>query len=157
MYRKTINSHNPSNSFTSSLDLTRRIAIRRRLIESKRAEQSQESNIQNISQTIRNTVSSISRPINNDENNSLISNTNINHNNTYISQSPLNIKKKGKRKRSLYLSNQTELNQIEEEKPKEENITTEIKDTVKCYICFDIITKPKMCQYCHRIACEKCL
>ena len=157
MYRKTINSHNPSNSFTSSLDLTRRIAIRRRLIESKRVEQSQESNIQNISQTIRNTVSSISRPINNDENNSLISNTNINHNNTYISQSPLNIKKKGKRKRSLYLSNQTELNQIEEEKPKEENITTEIKDTVKCYICFDIITKPKMCQYCHRIACEKCL
>jgi len=157
MYRKTINSHNPSNSFTSSLDLTRRIAIRRRLIESKRAEQSQESNIQNISQTIRNTVSSISRPINNDENNSLISNTNINHNNTYISQSPLNIKKKGKRKRSLYLSNQSELNKIEEEKPKEENITTEIKDTVKCYICFDKITKPKMCPHCHRIACEKCL
>ena len=40
---------------------------------------------------------------------------------------------------------------------KEENIGSEIKDTVKCYICFDKITKPKMCPHCHRIACEKCL
>ena len=54
------------------------------------------------------------------------------------------------------------LKEIEEEKKKEEmheeeNIGTEIKDTVKCYICFDKITKPKMCPHCHRIACEKCL
>ena len=157
MYRKTINYHTPSNSFSSSLDLSRRIAIRRRLIESKRSGQSQEPIIQNLSQTIRNTVSNISRPINNDENNSLISNTNNNNNSSFISESTLNIKKTRRRKRSLYLSNKTELNKIEEEKPKEENITTEIKDTVKCYICFDTITKPKMCQYCHRIACEKCL
>ena len=40
---------------------------------------------------------------------------------------------------------------------KEENIGSEIKDTVKCYICFNKITKPKMCPHCHRIACEKCL
>ena len=47
---------------------------------------------------------------------------------------------------------------IKEEKSKDkENIGSEIKDTVKCYICFDKITKPKMCPYCHRIACEKCL
>jgi len=157
MYRKTINYHTPSNSFSSSLDLSRRIAIRRRLIENKRNDHSQEQNFPNLSQNIRNTVSNISRPINNDENNSLISNTNNNNNSSFISESPLNIKKTGRRKRSLYLSNKTELNQIEEEKPKEENITTEIKDTVKCYICFDTITKPKMCQYCHRIACEKCL
>ena len=39
----------------------------------------------------------------------------------------------------------------------EENIGSEIKDTVKCYICLDKITKPKMCPHCHRIACEKCL
>ena len=50
----------------------------------------------------------------------------------------------------------------EEEKKKEEisaeeNIGLEIKDTVKCYICFEKITKPKMCPRCHRIACEKCL
>ena len=40
---------------------------------------------------------------------------------------------------------------------KEENLGSEIKDTVKCYICFEKITKPKMCPHCHRIACEKCL
>ena len=44
-----------------------------------------------------------------------------------------------------------------EEETKEENINSEIKDTVKCYICFDKITKPKMCPHCHRIACDKCL
>ena len=54
--------------------------------------------------------------------------------------------------------------EIEEEQKKEEsnkieeeNIGSEIKDTVKCYICLDKITKPKMCPHCHRIACEKCL
>ena len=47
---------------------------------------------------------------------------------------------------------------IKEEKDKEkENLGSEIKDIVKCYICFDKINKPKMCPYCHRIACEKCL
>ena len=98
MYRKTINYHTPSNSFSSSLDLSRRIAIRRRLIENKRTGQSQESSIQNLSQTLRNTVSNVSNPINNDENNSLISNTNNNNNSSYISESPLNIKKTGRRK-----------------------------------------------------------
>ena len=59
--------------------------------------------------------------------------------------------------------NSIKLNEIEEEEKKkeeictEENIGSEIKDTVKCYICFDKITKPKMCPHCHRIACEKCL
>ena len=59
--------------------------------------------------------------------------------------------------------NNKKLNKIEEEEKKkeevctEENIGSEIKDTVKCYICFDKITKPKMCPRCHRIACEKCL
>ena len=52
-----------------------------------------------------------------------------------------------------------EANNKEEESKenKEENINSEIKDTVKCYICFDKITKPKMCPHCHRIACDKCL
>ena len=56
MYRKTINYHTPSNSFSSSLDLSRRIAIRRRLIENKRNDQSQEQNFPNLSQNIRKTV-----------------------------------------------------------------------------------------------------
>ena len=63
----------------------------------------------------------------------------------------------------VYNKKNTKLNEIEEEEKKkdeicpEENIGSEIKDTVKCYICFDKITKPKMCPHCHRIACEKCL
>ena len=154
MYKKTQSHHIPSNSFTSSLDLSRRIAIRRRLIESKqRIEQSQESNTINLNKSIRNTVSS--RTINNDENNSLISNQTINNNN--IPSTPSKIQNYKRRKYSLYLSEKTELKKIEEEKPKEENINSEIKDTVKCYICFGIVNKPKMCQYCHRIACQNCL
>ena len=49
--------------------------------------------------------------------------------------------------------------QDEEQKEilKEESIGSEIKDTVKCYICFEKIFKPKMCPHCHRMACEKCL
>ena len=63
----------------------------------------------------------------------------------------------------VYNKKSKKLNEIEEEEKKkdeicpEENIGSEIKDTVKCYICFDKITKPKMCPHCHRIACEKCL
>ena len=63
----------------------------------------------------------------------------------------------------VYNKKNKKLNEIEEEEKKkdeicpEENIGSEIKDTVKCYICFDKITKPKMCPHCHRIACEKCL
>ena len=62
-----------------------------------------------------------------------------------------------------YNKRNKKLNEIEEEEKKkeeisnEENIGSEIKDTVKCYICFDKIAKPKMCPHCHRIACEKCL
>ena len=161
MYKKTQSRHVSNYSFTSSLDLSRRVAIRRRLIESKqRADQSQESQAININkQLITNTISTFSRPINNDENNSLISNLSDNNNNNkiYITNTPSKIKNSRKRKFSLHLSEKNELKRIEEEKPKEENINSEIKDTVKCYICHGIITKPKMCQYCHRIACEKCL
>ena len=157
MNKKSISRHIPNNSFTSSLDLSRRVAIRRRLIESKRTKQSQESEIHNTTQPLRNTITNISRPLNNDENNSLIANMNDLNNSNFISESCLNLNKKGKRKGSLYLSDKNELNKIDEEKYNEENINIEIKDTVKCYICFDTITKPKMCKYCHRIACEKCL
>ena len=65
--------------------------------------------------------------------------------------------------KNVFNKKSKKLNEIEEEEKKkeeicaEENIGSEIKDTVKCYICFDKITKPKMCPHCHRIACEKCL
>ena len=45
----------------------------------------------------------------------------------------------------------------QKESLKDESIGSEIKDTVKCYICFEKINKPKMCPHCHRMACEKCL
>ena len=159
MLRKTESHHVSNYSFTSPLDLSRRVAIRRRLIESKRqTEQSQESQIINTNQSIRNTVSNFMRTINNDENNSLILNSTENNNNKiYITSTPSKIKNSRIRKYSLHLSEKNELKKIDEEKPKEEKINSEIKDAIKCYICHGLITKPKMCQYCHRIACEKCL
>ena len=48
---------------------------------------------------------------------------------------------------------------IEEEKKKkfqQENLA-QVNDQLKCYICFDIIKKPRMCKYCNRLACEQCL
>ena len=144
MLRKTESRHISNYSFTSPLDLSRRVAIRRRLIESKRqTEQSQETQVINTSQSIRNTVSTFSRPINNDENNSLISNLAENNNNKiYITNTPS--KSKYSRKRySLHLSAKNELKRIEEEKPKEEKINSELKDAIKCYICKGLITKPK--------------
>ena len=107
-------------------------------------------------------------------------NLNINNNNQSslrINESPINdFRRKRIRNIGRNVGNQNKnlvknvfnkknkkLNEIEEEEKKkeeicaEENIGSEIKDTVKCYICFDKITKPKMCPHCHRIACEKCL
>ena len=114
MLRKTESRHISNYSFTSPLDLSRRVAIRRRLIENKRqTEQSQETQVINTSQSIRNTVSTFSRPINNDENNSLISNLAENNNNKiYITNTPS--KSKYSRKRySLHLSAKNELKRIE--------------------------------------------
>ena len=41
--------------------------------------------------------------------------------------------------------------------PEKERIINEIKDTTKCYICLETIKNPKMCNYCHRLACEDCI
>ena len=168
MHRKTLSLHNPRNSFTSSSDLSRRIGIRRRLIQRQRAGQSSEMNNSNLnSNRNRNNTNSIqinqsARTIQNHENNSLISNLSINNSNiSSPSKKNRTFIKIGKSKLSneiMTKNNNNILNKIEEEeKQKEENITSELKDTVKCYICFNIITKPKMCPHCHRIACEKCL
>ena len=81
-----------------------------------------------------------------------------------------NIQSNNNENNNINLINNNEVNNIEnieEEKneikeetkeiSKEETIGSEIKDTVKCYICFEKINKPKMCPHCHRMACEKCL
>ena len=80
------------------------------------------------------------------------------HLNNYIFISVYKNKKNLNKKLSEIQEEQKKEENIKEEKDKEkENLGSEIKDTVKCYICFDKINKPKMCPYCHRIACEKCL
>ena len=48
---------------------------------------------------------------------------------------------------------------LEEEKKKklqQENLA-QVSDQIKCYICYEIIKNPRMCKYCNRFACEKCL
>jgi hypothetical protein len=90
---------------------------------------------------------------NNTINNNHINNNIMNHNriNNRISNNiNQSIKKIEEEKKKEDIESEPEI-------CKEENIGSEIKDTVKCYICFDKITKPKMCPHCHRIACEKCL
>ena len=36
-------------------------------------------------------------------------------------------------------------------------IINEITDLIKCYICLDKIKDPKMCYFCHRLACGECI
>ena len=113
----------------------------------------------NSNGTVNNTNSNSNNSNINNNNNNDVSNNNLNNNNlsnnvNYNTNININI-------------NSSNLKRIEEEQKKdeiskeeickEENLGSEIKDTVKCYICFDKITKPKMCPHCHRIACEKCL
>jgi hypothetical protein len=78
----------------------------------------------------------------------------LNNNNIFISV--YKNKKNLNKKLGEIQGEQKKEETIKEEKEKD-NLGSEIKDTVKCYICFDKITKPKMCPCCHRIACEKCL
>ena len=78
----------------------------------------------------------------------------LNNNNIFISV--YKNKKNLNKKLAEIQEEQKKEETIKEEKEKD-NLGSEIKDTVKCYICFDKITKPKMCPCCHRIACEKCL
>ena len=103
----------------------------------------------NNSNSITNNRARNHRIINNIMNRSMSSRSgvNINHSiNNNINKNLKEIKEEEKKRE-----------ETETEICKEENLGSEIKDTVKCYICFDKITKPKMCPHCHRIACEKCL
>ena len=156
---------NPRNPLFSSMELSRRISSRKRIAQRIRETQSLESNSENN----RNISSSyITESTNKENNNSINCNRNniLSFNNQNIqngapspSDALLQLNKLGKNRLSRYSTRKND-DKIEEEKQKsekEESITSEIKDTVKCYICFDIIEKPKMCPKCHRMACEKCL
>ena len=105
-----------------------------------------QNNINN-NNSITNNRTSNHRIINNIMNRSMSSRSTININHSINNNINKNLKE----------ITEEEKKREETEVCKEENIGSEIKDTVKCYICFDKITKPKMCPHCHRIACEKCL
>ena len=47
--------------------------------------------------------------------------------------------------------------EIFKKKKQNENNKAEIKDKLKCYICFNQLRKPRLCKYCNRPACDSCL
>ena len=105
-----------------------------------------ENNINNnINNNIENSPTNI---IINNENNNIINNNN---------EVNTNIENNEEEKEDIKNEIKEEPKQVPKEISKEETIGSEIKDTVKCYICFEKINKPKMCPHCHRMACEKCL
>jgi len=176
-----INNRNTSNTLNSFSNRPRAVWFRHRWESSRRTGQSVENDPHRIAvnnsmrenvETLnpRNTITS--RAINMPQEGSIT--TRHNQTTIRIDESPVNNFRRMRQRNlgreynnnlfiSIYNNNSKKLNKIEEEEKKkeeicnEENIGSEIKDTVKCYICFDKITKPKMCPHCHRIACEKCL
>ena len=173
-------------TLSTSLNDRRSIRFRRRLESYRRNGQSLENNTQrSVSNSSRTQTQEPLSQINNasstidiNSNMNITQNENISSRNNQssltINQSPINDFRRIRTRHlgremnknlfvPVYKKKIKKLNEIEEEEKKkeeicnEENIGSEIKDTVKCYICFDKITKPKMCPRCHRIACEKCL
>ena len=157
---------NARNPLFSSLEMSRRINSIRRIAQRIRENQSLEYNSENYRNISSNNINDSAEKENNNSINSYRNNI-LSFNNSNIQNngpSPSNVlhqfNKQVKNRLPRYSSRKKNDEKIEEEKQKiekEESITSEIKDTVKCYICFDIITKPKMCPKCHRMACEKCL
>ena len=181
-----LNNRPINNPLSISLNERRCLRFRRKWESFHRNNQSVENNIQrSVSNTSR-TQTQESLFKRNNESSTIEMNSNMNISQTgnissRQNQSPININQNiindFRRKRAKNLGRQlnknlflpvynkkiNNLSEIKEEEKKkeeicnEENIGSEIKDTVKCYICFNKITKPKMCPRCHRIACEKCL
>jgi hypothetical protein len=144
----TNNNHNYSNQL-DRINNNTNINYNRHHIEHHISSNSNNINIDTNNQPIENNINTNDNIINNRNINNSHSAININHNhniNNNINKNLKEIKEEEKKREDT----DTEI-------CKEENIGSEIKDTVKCYICFDKITKPKMCPHCHRIACEKCL
>ena len=48
-------------------------------------------------------------------------------------------------------------NNMSKELKKEIEIEDNIRDYLKCYICLTKVIKPKMCKFCKRICCERCI
>ena len=137
------------------------------------------NNMNNIN--IENNNNNIINNVNNNYNNNInknIINNNINNNNNKIiningktskESSEQNIKnnynldlvdkeendkKTQVRKNSRHKYSQEE---IKKKKLEEELSRDQVKDHLKCYICYNQIKKPRMCKYCNKLACEECL
>lgn len=84
-------------------------------------------------------------------------------NNTNNQNSPNLNNNNSSKKRNLSKKNFIEekvkkLKEMEIEKQKKENqLEDEIRDHLKCYICLSKVYKPKMCRYCKKICCAKCI
>ena len=119
------------------------------------------SNIQSINNANENNRSNNVNQINNinDTGTSPINiiNNNNENNNIINTNNEINTNIENNQEEKLKNEIKEEPKEKPEEISKEESIGSEIKDTVKCYICFEKINKPKMCPHCHRMACEKCL
>ena len=48
-------------------------------------------------------------------------------------------------------------NNMSKDLKKEIEIEDNIRDYLKCYICLTKVIKPKMCKFCKRICCERCI
>lgn len=173
-------------TINSSSNYNRRSLIRRRLELNSHSRNTLENNISQNSNHNSNINISASQNYNNQTLRQSVSNLNstIDYftpsrgsgggDNSSTQYRRRNLIKNNKNNKNIFISVYSskknlgkKLSQIEEEQKKEEilkeendnqdNLGSEIKDTVKCYICFDKITKPKMCPLCHRMACEKCL
>ena len=181
MSRSSLTNRN-INILNSSANYNRRSAIRHRFNLRSRIGNSVEnihspSNSSNNNTNINNNAFPAYGRLTSGPNDNFNTNNNNNHNlsqiyhsqTIQITESPsiprlhrninknMFISKYKNRKDKMQKIPEKEEEQAKEESIKEDSIGSEIKDTVKCYICLDKITKPKMCPHCHRIACEKCL
>ena len=66
---------------------------------------------------------------------------------------------KNKNKKELEKSKKIKLMQEKEKEEirKENELEDDIRDNLKCYICLGKVSKPKMCNFCKRIACSVCI
>ena len=54
-------------------------------------------------------------------------------------------------------NNQSQNQEMNKKLKKEIEIEDNIRDYLKCYICLTKVIKPKMCKFCKRISCERCI
>ena len=86
------------------------------------------------------------------------SNNNANNQNSSNLNNNNSSKNRNLSKKKLIEEKEKKLKEKEIEDQKKENqLEDEIRDHLKCYICLSKVFKPKMCRYCKKICCAKCI